>query len=269
MPSSVRRLCILFAAALCAISLCAAASLTAAVLTGYDLQLHHFAVSHLPAVLSACFCVLGALVSLAFCVTVRVKKLSAAPSAPVPVTFISALVGFLLLFMFILTIASAEGWMQRIRLALMALSAFCFLISTQRTASVSPMRALLSLAPIAFAFLAVMESYFDASMSMNAPLKSYYLMMYLSMALFFTAEARVALDRIKMPAYCLFAGLCTVLAGAVGLSHILFALRGYALPLTLPESVTAAAIAVYAALRLFSLQPSPEAPAKEADEENN
>ena len=254
MSSSVRRLFVLFAAALSFFSLCAAAALTTAVLTGYDPKLHHFEVGHLPAILAAVFCALGVLTSLAFALTVRIRMISAAPAVTVPVLFTSALVGFLFLFIFVLTIPSAETWMQRIRLAIMALSAFSFLISTQRGTAVTPIRALLSLAPIVYAFLSVMEVYFDTSMGMNAPLKSYYLMMYLAMALFFTAEARVVLDRLQTPAYCLFAGLCTVLTGAVGLSHILFTLRGYALPLTLPQSIAAGAIAVYAALRLFSLQ---------------
>lgn len=267
MHSSTRRLSFIFTAVLSLLSLGAAGMLTGAVHSGYDRKLHHFASSNGFAAAAAVLCVLGVLVSLAFSLFFRQKKIAAAPAHSSPVLFAGALVGFLLLFSFIFDIPSAEIWMERLRLAMMALSAFCFLIPVLQPNSFTAARAILSLAPILYTFLSVMNVYFDSSMGMNAPLKSYYLMMYLSMALFFTAQARLALQRVKTPVYCLFAGFCVILAGAVGIPHIVFALQGYGLPLTLRESILCAAIAVYAALSLFSLREVPEStPAEEVQE---
>ncbi len=268
MHSYTRRLTFVFTAVLCLLSLGAAGLLTAAVLSGYDRKLHHFASSNGFAAAAAAFCVLGVLVSLAFSICFRQMKTAAAPAHSTPVLFAGALVGFLLLFSFIFDIPSAETWMERIRLAMMALSAFCFLIPVLQPNSFTAARALLSLTPILYTFLSVMDVYFDSSMGMNAPLKAYYLMMYLSMALFFTVQARLALQRVKAPSYCLLAGFCVILAGAVGIPHIIFALQGYGLPLTLQESILCTAIAVYAALSLFSLREVPESTPSEEVQEN-
>ena len=258
MQSSVRRLRILFGALLSLFTLGTAACLTPAVTAGYDLRLHYFETGNLPFILSVVFALLGALAAIAFAVTVRTKKLPLSPVYNPATIFCAALIGFLLFFFFIFSIPSASGWMSRISLAVMALSAFYFLIPTQKTAAGIPIRALLSLAPILFAFFSVLEIYFNADMGMNAPLKSYYLMMYLSMALFFTAEARTALLRTKIALYCLFAGLCAVLAGGIGISHIVLSLQGISLPLSQQQSLLSAAIAVYAILRLFFLQETDE-----------
>lgn len=261
MQSFVRRLCVSAAAALSLLALGTAAFLTAAVLSEYDRSLHHFVSGQPFFPLSVILCLLGAAAAIGLSLTLRIKKLSVSPTDSAPSQFAAALVGFLLLFTFILTIPSAQTWTERIRLAVTALSAFPFLMSSQRTASLTPIRALLSLFPIVYAFLSVLDIYFDASTGMNAPLKSYYLMMYLSMALFFTAEARMILGRFRTPSYCLFGSLCLLLGGSVGLSHILLALQGTALPLSLTDSLPAAASAVYAAFRLFSLRFSGESPA--------
>jgi len=99
---------------------------------------------------------------------------------------------------------------------------------------------------------------------MNAPLKSYLLMMYLSMALFFTAEARLTLGRAHTAGYTLLAGICTVLCGAVGAATLavsLYDTQGFGFPLV--ECAAALSVAVFAAIRLFSMR---EATEEEADE---
>lgn len=258
MPHYFPKLRTVCAAVLSVLALGAAACLGAAVLTDYDFLLHHFAADSAPAAMAVVICLLGAVTALALALTVKGKKIHAAPAMTLPAVFAAAMLGFLLLISFIFDIPAAAGWGQRIRLAMMALAACYFLITTQKTAAESPVCALLSLAPIVYAFFSVMIVYFDETMGMNAPLKSYYLIMYLSMALFFTAEARVTLRRTKTPTYCLFAGLCVVLCGAVGISHIVLALRGTVLTLSLRECIAVSAAALYAAARLFSLTECPK-----------
>lgn len=257
----------IFTSALCVTALCGGASLYAALRFDYDISMHHFAVGSPWAAAAAVICVLGLLIAAA---QAGIAHFTHAKSVPAPVgsaaVFAASLTGFLLLAGTLLGFMRYSdlngGWLERIRLALMALSAFYFLAAVPRAAKapLSALCAIFSLAPIPFAFLSVMSVYFDAEMAMNSPLKVYLLMMYLAMALFFTAEARLTLGRTHTVSYILLAGLCTVLCGAVGAATLavsLFDTQGFSLPLI--ECAAALAVGIFAALRLFSMKNPEEA----------
>lgn len=255
MSVSFRKVRIIAAVLLCTISLFAAALLFAAVARDYDARIHHFTADSTLATAAAALTIAGVLLALIFAVLARVGRATDAPAFSIPGVFTATFLGFLLILTFLLDIASAADWFTRIRLGMMALSAFTFLITVQKNATLSPIASLLSLAPIVYAFLSVLYIYFDGTMGMNAPLKAYYLMMYLAMSLFFTGETRATLERVHTPSYCLFAGLAVVLCGAVGLSHVALSLCGMTYLLSLREAVIALATALFAAVRLFTLAP--------------
>jgi hypothetical protein len=101
---------------------------------------------------------------------------------------------------------------------------------------------------------------------MNSPVKTWDLAMYVSMALFFTAEARCAL-RIPRPASYAFCGIaCVVMCTANGIAHTLVALHdtvGHGFSLV--EAAAWVCIALYALSRLlhFGKDTDPaEAPAE-------
>lgn len=255
------RLC-LAAAAMFALS--SAVCLYLALTQTYDAVLRHFTAGSVPAAAAAILCVAGALTAAAagiLCACARCRLSPAPPSGAAALA--STLTAFLLLASFIWSIRASAGEplspLLIVRLVLMALSAAYFLLLSSEKASGTTAFAFLSLLPILYAFFSVLAAYFSGEYGMNAPVKSYDLMMYLSMALFFTGEARVALKRTQSPSYLFFALLCFVLCTAVGGSHLVIALHdtlGHGFSLT--DSAVSLSVALFAAARVFSLQKEPE-----------
>jgi len=273
---SFRKLRTVCTALVCVFAVCAAVCLYLALQTDYDPRLRLFESDSAPAAAAAVLCVLGAAAAGVFALYTLCSRSKAAPRADGNVlVFFSSLLGFLLFAAFIVRIGSfgdaavgTSDILDRVRLALMGLSAFYFLAAVTQKGSISPITALLSLAPILYAFLSVMHVYFDSAYSMNAPVKLYGLLMYLSLALFFTAETRALLGRLHLPAYCLFAGLCIALCGPVSLSRLAIAVydaQGFGFSLL--ESAVLCAAAVFAAVRLFTLCEQPEESSLSAPEE--
>lgn len=260
MPHNAKTLRSLCTAAICLTALLAAGFLYAALAFAYDPVIRHFETDSTLALLAVIFCLIGAACAVALALVVQLsheKDLLPNSSGSLSI-FSAALLGFLLIVSFIFSIRSltdpTADWLERIRLALMGLSAVYFLCTMQRSA-LSPALSLFSLCPILYAFLSVMCVYFDDSYAMNAPVKTYQLMMYLAMALFFTAETRMALGRFKLTSYCLFAGLCIAICGAVGGAQLVVSLTGAnGIVFSLTESAAAVSAALFAAARLFSLR---------------
>lgn len=229
---------------------------------GYDIAIQHFAVGSPFPTIAACLCAAGILLGLAASFTALGRKF-AVPEQPGALTvFAASMTGFMLLASFILSMRNLESFsaLQIVLLSLMAISsAFFFLVTSNKTARGSGF-AFLSLIPIVYAVAAVLAVYFDKKYGMNSPVKLYDLMMYLSMALFFTSEARVALGRVNSVTYIFFGTCCAVMATAVGGSHFAIALydtvgHGF----SLAESAAHLAIGLFAATRLISFRPIPAA----------
>ncbi len=273
MPVYFRKLIRYCTSALCVLTAASGIFLFLALRREYDTAIRHFTQGASLPVIAAVLCVLGFILAFVPAITAAAKKVEGIPRRNASAAIFSAtLLGFLLFASFIMEIRvltdGGLSWFARILPALGGLSAFYFLaIATRKeNASPSPIPALLSLIPILYAFLSVMDTYFDASYAMNAPIKSYELMMYLSMALFFTAEARLTLGRQKTAAYCLFAGLCLVLCGTAGTAELIISLTSAEYGFSLMESTSALVCAVFAAVRLFTLDEIPPAPAAAEEE---
>ena len=269
MPVYFRKLLRYCTAALCVLTAASGAFLFLALRTEYDIALRHFVQDASLPLIPAILCILGCALTIVPAITAAAKKIEVIPAQNASAAVFSAtLLGFLLFASFIMDIRALAdaglSWFARILPALGGLSAFYFLaIATRKeTASPSAIPALLSLIPILYAFLSVMNTYFDTSYAMNAPVKSYELMTYLSMALFFTAEARLTLGRQKTSVYCLFTGLCLVMCGTVGIAELILALLSPSYGFTLMESAVSLVCAIFAAVRLFSLDEIPPAPLK-------
>ncbi len=215
---------------ICFAGVCAAAAavfLYFAQTVGYDLSIQHFAKESpyaLGAVLSgAAAAILG--ISAA---AVRAHDPARAHFAPPSAFFIfaSSITAFMMLASFILSIralASGLPILELVRLIFVALSAaFFFLVTTQEQKGDG--FALLSLCPMLYALLSVLVIYFDTGYGMNAPIKAYYLLLYLSMALFFSAEARTVIRGTQPFTYTFFGVLCFTASAAVGLSQLAIAL---------------------------------------------
>lgn len=266
MPSSQKLLLRLFAslAALCGIA--AAVFLYIALNTTYDVTIRHFTAGSSPARLAAVFAAAGVLLSAAAGISLVPRRAVLRPGFTPLVSFTSLLCAFLLIAAFIWTVRAGlpSSVLSIVRLALMGLSAaYFFLVGAQRSSS-GTLLPLLSLLPILFAFASVLVMYFSSEYGMNAPVKSYDLMMYLSMALFFTAETRAALDRTQTPGFVFFSLLCFVLCIAVAVPQLVISLHdtlGHGFSMT--ESAVAVAAALYAAARLLSLRAPADGAAKE------
>ena len=267
MPHSFRKLLHGSTAALCMITAASALALFMALAAEYDTAIRHFTLGALWPSVTVILCLLGILTAAAAAIGALRCKAEAVPSGGASsAVFTSTLLGFLLFASFIMDIrALTDGgltWFARILPALGGLSAFYFLALAVRKepVSLSPLHALLSLLPILYAFLSVLDTFFDASYAMNAPVKSAELMMYLSMALFFTAESRLTLKRQNTASYCLFAGICLVLCGTVGAAELIVSLTSPAYGFSMLECASVLVCALYAAVRLFTLE---EVPAEE------
>ena len=280
MPHTFRKLLHGATAALCIITAASALALFMALATEYDTAIRHFTLGAFWPSVSVILCVLGVLASAVSAIGAYRFKAEAAPSPNASAAvFTATLFGFLLFASFIIDIRALSDagltWFARILPALGGLSAFYFLALAVRKepAALSPLHAMLSLLPILYAFLSVLDTFFDASYAMNAPVKSAELMMYLAMALFFTAEARLTLKRQKTAPYCLFAGICLVLCGTVGTAELIASLTSPVYGFSMLECASVLVCAVYAAIRLFTLEDIPaeeiaaEAAVQEEDHE--
>ncbi len=274
MPHTFRKLLSCCTAALCIFTAASALSLFLALRLEYDNGIRHFILGAVWPTVSVILCLIGVLIAAVLAIGALRTKADAVPSRNASsAVFASTLLGFLLFASFILDIRALSDagltWFARILPALGGLSSFYFLALAIRkeNSAPSPMHAALSLLPILYAFLSVLNTFFDEAYAMNAPVKAYGLMMYLSMALFFTAEARLTLGRQKTASYCLFAGLCLTLCGTVGAAKLIIVLVTPAYGFSLMECAASLVCALYAAVRLFSLDDIPAELPEEQEEQ--
>ena len=250
------------------IGVCGALSVAAAVFlyfaetVNYDLSIQHFEKGS-PFAIGASL-LIGASVILGLAAAFLKRK--DAPDALTKTSslgmFASTVTAFMMFASFILSIRRlAEGIpvLELVQLILMVLSAaFFFLVFAGEKAKGGGF-ALLSLCPMLYAFVSLLLVYFDTAYGMNSPLKAYSLLLYISMALFWCGEARVALGRTHLFSYTFFGVLCLTFTATLGLSGAAIALYD-----TVGHSfsvITAAisiAIALFAFARLWSLATAEE-----------
>lgn len=243
-----------------AVSLAAAVSLYFAQTVGYDLSIQHFAKSSIHAAVALILIIIA--LSAAIAAGILHAKSGAAARPPLSVVgmFAAACIAFMMLATFIVSIRALSTGLPILNIAqlvLMAFSAAYFFLSAARERKTGGF-ALVSLCPMLYALVSLLITYFDTSYAMNSPLKSYALLLYISMALFFSAEARAVIKRPLPFLYIFFGGCCLVFTSALGLSQLAIALHdtvghGFSV-LTCALHI---AIALYTAVRLFSFTDAP------------
>jgi len=238
----------------CLLGICAIAGavfLYFAQTVDYDLSIRHFAKDSPYAVAASLSVAAAAVVGVAAGFILKRKSIPVRFSKPSAFfIFTSSITAFMMLASFILAIRELSRGLpilEILRLVLLALSAaFFFLVSTREKKGDG--FALLSLCPMLYALLSVLTVYFDTAYAMNSPLKSYYLLMYLSMALLFSAEARTAIRELQPFAYTFFGALCFVLSASIGLSQLAIALYD-----TVGHGFSVIDCALWIAISLFAL----------------
>lgn len=227
MPISQRKplLICCIAALLCALG--AAAGLYCALTQGYDPVIHHFAVHSPGGIAAACLCLAGILLGGAAAVLLRREKTATTSTPGTLTTFAAIVTAFMLLAVFMMsfrTLSEADTLAQ-IRILLTVPAALYFFLVTSEKTSKLPLFPFISLLPILYAVFAILCTYFDKKYGMNAPIKTYDLVMYIGMALFFTAEARCALQISRPPLYVLYGIGCVTMCFANGAPRIVVALN--------------------------------------------
>lgn len=239
----------------CALALAAAVFLYFAQTVDYDLAIRHFARDSAHA-RAAVVCILLSLLSGLTAAILRTRL--PIPVAQIPLsptaTFGAACTAFMMLASFILSIRTLSTGLPILKIAelvLMALAAAYFFLIAAREPKGGAF-ALLSLCPMLYAILALLNVYFDTSYAMNSPLKSYGLVLYISLALFFSAEARAVIKKPSAFLYTFFGVCCLTMTVALGLSQFVISLydtvgHGF----SLIDCVLRIAVALYAAARLL------------------
>lgn len=251
--SQRKRLFICCIAAL-ACSIGAAAGLYFALTRGYDTGIRHFEASSLGGMLAAWLCIAGIAAGAVAAILCRKEKNAIAATPGTLTTFTAIVTAFMLMAVFMMSFRALVGAdvLTQIRIILTALAALYFFTVTSEKLSGSALFSFASLLPALFAVFSILCTYFDDSYGMNAPLKAYRLMMYIAMALFFTAEARCALRIPKPPYYAFYGIACVTMCIAVGASHCLVALSdtvGHGFSLV--ESAAWLCVGLYALTRLL------------------
>ena len=186
-----------------------------------------------------------------------------------PLAFAAALAGFLLLASFIVEIRRLSDGLPLlsvVRLLFAALSSVYFFM-TALTDNRQGGYALASLCPILYGFTSVLSAYFDKSYGMNSPVLTYTILTYLALSLFFVAETRRALAQTR-PFFDTFSTVLSVLLTAsVGFSRFVLSFTAPAHGFSVMDTAVLAALALFAALRLFpAAQTSDEVPSDETNE---
>ena len=248
----------------CVCSLAAAVLLYFAQTVGYDLSIQHFA-RNSPFAAGAVCAIAAAIILGIVAGVIRARDKENAGFAPASAfgIFAASVTAFMMLAAFILSIRQLSQGMELlplVRLVLMALSAAFFFLTAARERKSGGGFALLSLCPMLFGLISILIEYFDTSYGMNAPIKTYALLMYIAVTLFFSAEVRVALSRVLPFWYTFFGTCCLALTAGVGLSQTAVALHdtvGHGFSLI--DSMLCVCIALFTASRLFSFGAPTEA----------
>ncbi len=220
---------------------------------GYDFSIRHFARNSPYAIGAAVVLFLGVLLGAALAFLRRKGDTSSFDGNSPVLSFVGAVAGFLLLASFIVGIRALSDGMPLIsvvRLVFAALSSVYFFM-TALTDDRRGGYALSALAPILYALTSVLDAYFNKNYGMNSPVNVYTILTYLGLALFFVAEARRALGRTNRFTDTLFPVLSLLFTTAVGFSRLLLAFTEPAHGFSVMDGAVLAALAVFAALRLF------------------
>lgn len=258
------------AALLCAFG--AAGALYFALTRGYDPVIRHFAVNSPGGIAAACLCLAGILVGAVAAILLRKEKKATASTPGTLTTFAAIVTAFMLMAAFMMAFRTLPGSdiLTRIRIGLTAVAALYFFLITSEKASDTVFFPFVSMTPVLLAVFSILCAYFDDSYGMNAPVKSYHLIMYIAMALFFTAEARCALRMPRPALYALYGIACVTMCFTCGISHSLVAMNdtvGHGFSLV--ESATWSGIGLFALCRLleYGRDTVPEESQEETDHE--
>jgi hypothetical protein len=167
----------------------------------------------------------------------------------------------LLVLAFTVIFSAPSGALEWIRMLFLLLASVYYLTALFPAVRGTPLSMLLSLTPAIFGLLSMFTSYFDDNYAQNSPYKSMLLAAWVGAALFFTAEARIALGRVLPFPHLAYGGICLTLSSAVGFCLAMLALlRGG----DLLEAVPLLSVCLLSGARLLTFRPAPPDEKKEA-----
>ncbi len=233
-----KKLCV-FATLTLLASILGGASLIAAVLNGYDSKIQHFETGNIFVSISA-ICFIAALAA-ASVAAFFARKTKVNKKEPTYFTrFTAAFAAILSLASFIMNVAlGGFGELDILgRLAsLLGLLAAAYLLVVAFNTEIGGGLPLLALVCVLRFVAVLMQVYFSSLYAINAPIKSYLLVMYCAAILFFCAETRVSLGRMSAPRVLLFTlfevacgsiapafAICDLISGEVLLFDVLTAI---------------------------------------------
>ncbi len=213
---------ILGALALIAIALAigGAATLIYAMETEYDPAIMHFDVGSFGAATAAVICALGAAIAVVGFFTTT-NKLSFEPDGKFSFAevFVSTLAGLLCFFYLYLGIVGGKPESKigvfYAEMALSALAGVYFMLKASGLTDKHPSLNLFALFPALMSAFTLLRLYFNSNEPLNAPLKTFEIVMTVSYMLGFTANAGVSILRPKMSRKFVFASLFAASAGGM------------------------------------------------------
>ncbi len=234
----------------------------------YDDLIRHFAAGPLPVYLFA-LCVLGLVIGAVAGFLARGSEEDVPRENPMPVTFIACAASFLTLaslgFSFV---GFTPGVLVLARMFFQACAAVFLLLLAMTRDKSSQLYVALSLTPVIFCILRLMEFYYDStSFAANSPVKMLRLELCVAFALYFTAEARVALGITRPATFIPFANAAAILGIVAGAGEVIVPLMRTGTDLSLIDGVMYLSVGCLALCRVCSLRKA-GAPADEIDNEN-
>lgn len=115
-------------------------------------------------------------------------------------------------------------------------------------------RSLLGYAPIVWAFLSIIDAYFNTYVTMNSPMKLLLVFSMIFLMLFQIQEEGYSVDHGRPRMYAVFGLLSVMMSLAFSLSYFICTLTGiYKIPEFMPTAIGSLAYAVYTVGRLFDM----------------
>lgn len=252
--SNVKKLYIAMLSAVLVFAVIGGAALVIAVNGGYDSKIQHFESGNTALVISAVSFVLAAFAAVGGAFASRGFKLEIkAPSYFA--RFTSAFSAVLLVFCLVMALLSGEfseldllGRLASL-LGLLAAAYFFVVAFDTKLGGVLPLLSIVGL----LRFVAVlMQVYFSSLYAINAPVKSYLLVLYSASVLLLCAETRISLGRKNAPRLVLFT-LAEVAVGAIAPAFLICNLIGEEILLfDLLNAITMTAIWLFSISRAIS-----------------
>ena len=235
----------------------------------YDDSIRHFAAGSPFGVCLFILCAAGIVLGAVSGFLARGANEDVPPQNSVSVTFAGCAAAFMTLaslgYSFV---GMTPGLLVFARMFFQACAAVFLLLLAMTKDKSSQLYAGLSLTPTVFFILRLMELYYDSvSYAANSPVKMLRLELCVAFALYFTAEARVALGTTKPSTFVPFATAAMVLGIVGGAGEIVVPLMSAGADLSLVDGAMYLSVALLALFRMYSLRHADPRTAPASDED--